>query len=78
MRHLRNQISEEELRNKLLPHYALGCTRIIVSNEYLPAMGSPNVKLHVDPITSVDSGSIETELDGRQNIDVTTNLKKKI
>ena len=37
-RHLRAQVPDPELRRKLTPDYALGCKRILISNDYYPAL----------------------------------------
>ena len=44
------QIADPELRAKLTPDYLLGCKRILVSNDYLPALGKPNVEVVTDGI----------------------------
>jgi cation diffusion facilitator CzcD-associated flavoprotein CzcO len=50
--HLRRQVADPELRARLTPDYAPGCKRILISNDYLPALCEPNVEL-------IDSGLIE-------------------
>ena len=42
-RHLRRQVADAELRARLTPRYAIGCKRILISNDYLPALTKPNV-----------------------------------
>ncbi|WP_241967882.1 flavin-containing monooxygenase [Pseudidiomarina homiensis] len=44
--HLRKQIPDAELRQKLTPDYTIGCKRIIVSNTLYPALASDKVTLH--------------------------------
>jgi cation diffusion facilitator CzcD-associated flavoprotein CzcO len=56
--HLRKQVPDRELRRKLMPHYRLGCKRILVSNDYLPALSKPNVQLVTDGIEEVRAHSI--------------------
>jgi cation diffusion facilitator CzcD-associated flavoprotein CzcO len=56
--HLRKQVPDPELRRKLTPHYRLGCKRILVSNDYLPALSQPNVQLVTDGIEEVRAHSI--------------------
>ena len=68
-RHLRRQVADPELRAKLTPDYAPGCKRILVSNDYLPALGRPNVEVVCDGIAEIRERSIvakdgtERELD---------------
>ncbi|MDN7124905.1 NAD(P)/FAD-dependent oxidoreductase [Pseudidiomarina sp. 1APP75-32.1] len=45
-KHLREQIPDPELREKLTPDYMIGCKRIIVSNTLYPALARENVTLH--------------------------------
>ncbi|MFD4352659.1 flavin-containing monooxygenase [Nocardia sp. NPDC058518] len=46
--HLRKSVSDVGLRAKLTPDYRLGCKRILISNDYLPALDAPNA----DVVTS--------------------------
>ena len=36
--HLRRQVNDPELRRKLTPDYTIGCKRILISNDYYPAL----------------------------------------
>src|SRR5207248_1424629 len=45
LRHLRRSVSDPRLRAKLTPNYTIGCKRILISNDYLPALTKPNVEL---------------------------------
>jgi cation diffusion facilitator CzcD-associated flavoprotein CzcO len=42
-RHLRRQVPDRALRAKLTPDYTIGCKRILLSNDYLPALSKSNV-----------------------------------
>jgi cation diffusion facilitator CzcD-associated flavoprotein CzcO len=42
-KHLAAQVSDPVLRKKLSPNYAMGCKRILISNEFYPAVSQPNV-----------------------------------
>ena len=59
-RHLRRQVADPELRAKLTPDYAPGCKRILISNDYLPALAQPNVEVVTDGIAEVRERSIVT------------------
>jgi len=73
-KHLKDQIpGDEGLREELQPKYRVGCKRIVVSDEYFPAMRRPNVKLHRKPIVQVKEHSIVTT-DGEQQIEVINSL----
>ena len=57
-RHLRRQVPDPVLRAKLTPDYAPGCKRILVSNDYLPAVGRANVEVVTDGIREIGPRSI--------------------
>jgi cation diffusion facilitator CzcD-associated flavoprotein CzcO len=58
--HLHAQISDPQLRGKLTPDYMIGCKRVLVSNDFYPAMNRQNVSLVTEPITSIQPEGIET------------------
>jgi cation diffusion facilitator CzcD-associated flavoprotein CzcO len=60
LRHLHHQVRDPELRRKLTPTYRMGCKRVLISNDYLPALGRPNVELVTDAIAEVRARSIVT------------------
>jgi cation diffusion facilitator CzcD-associated flavoprotein CzcO len=68
-RHLRSQVPDPELRRKLTPDYAIGCKRILISNDFYPALTEPNVDVvtegveEVRPSSIVTSDGIEREVD---------------
>ena len=68
-RHLERQVEDPELRAKLTPDYSPGCKRILVSNDYLPSLGKPNVEVVTDGIAEVrehsvvDRNGVEREVD---------------
>jgi len=58
--HLRKQVSDPALRRKLLPRYGFGCKRVLISNDYFPALTKPNVEVVTDGIREVRGRSIVT------------------
>ena len=44
-KHLRAQVPDPELRAKLTPRYRIGCKRMLISNDYYPALQQPNVEV---------------------------------
>jgi cation diffusion facilitator CzcD-associated flavoprotein CzcO len=44
-RHRLEQVADPALRDKLRPNYPMGCKRILVTSNYYPALGRPNVRL---------------------------------
>lgn len=59
-RHLRRQVPDLQLRRKLTPSYRLGCKRVLLSNEYFPALARPNVEVVTEPIAEVREHAIVT------------------
>jgi cation diffusion facilitator CzcD-associated flavoprotein CzcO len=68
-RHLRKQVPDPELRRKLRPRYRMGCKRVLISNEYLPALQEPNVELVTDGIAEVRERSIVTQDGTEREVD---------
>jgi cation diffusion facilitator CzcD-associated flavoprotein CzcO len=66
-RHLRRSIADPLLRAKLTPSYLMGCKRVLISNDYLPALTKPNVELITDGIAEVREDSIVTS-DGVERV----------
>jgi cyclohexanone monooxygenase len=53
-------ISDPVLRAKVQPHFALGCKRVLISNDWYPALTRDNVELVTDPISHLTPGAIVT------------------
>jgi cation diffusion facilitator CzcD-associated flavoprotein CzcO len=58
--HLEHQVKDPELRAKLLPNYEIGCKRILLSNDYYPALAAKNSKVVTDGIREVTERGIVT------------------
>jgi cation diffusion facilitator CzcD-associated flavoprotein CzcO len=67
--HLRRQVRDPELREKLTPRYRFGCKRPILSNTFYPALAAPNASVVTDPIASVDAGAVITADGVRHEVD---------
>lgn len=59
-RHLEQQVADPALRAKLTPPYEIGCKRILMSDEYLPALQQPNAELVTDAIAEITPGGVRT------------------
>ncbi|MGH8980791.1 MAG: flavin-containing monooxygenase [Acidimicrobiales bacterium] len=66
---LESQVSDAALREKLTPRYEMGCKRILLSNEYYPALTRENVELVTDPITEIRRHAIVTADGNERPID---------
>jgi cation diffusion facilitator CzcD-associated flavoprotein CzcO len=64
-RHLEQQIRDPELRRKLTPDYPIGCKRVLISNDYYPALERPNAEVVTDAIREVTERGVVTG-DGRE------------
>ncbi len=68
-RHLDRQVADPVLREKLTPDYVLGCKRVLISNDYYPALTRDNVEVVTDGIAEVtetsviDKAGVEREVD---------------
>lgn len=58
--HLRKQVHDPAIRDKLTPRYGLGCKRPGFSNDYLPTFNRDNVVLETDPIAEVTRTGVRT------------------
>jgi Predicted flavoprotein involved in K+ transport len=58
LRHLERQIPDPELRARLTPGYTIGCKRILLSDDYYPALMRDNVELVTDPIADIREHSV--------------------
>ncbi len=57
---LQKQIQDPALRAKLTPSYALGCKRVLISNNYYPALNRSNVTLHTIGIREFTANGLTT------------------
>lgn len=56
--HIKKQIADPTLRAKVTPDYTIGCKRILISNDYYPALAQDNVEVITDSIAEVRANSI--------------------
>ncbi len=68
-KHLRNQVHDPEVRDKLTPRYGLGCKRPGFSNDYLPTFNRENVTLVTDRIEQITPGGLRTADGGEHEVD---------
>jgi len=50
-----------ELREKLQPHYAVGCKRVIITDDYFPTFTMENVVLETTPIKEITEDGVVVE-----------------
>ena len=66
LRHLHRQVTDPDLAARLAPSYRMGCKRILLSNDYYPALAQPNVRLVTDGIAEIREQSVLTS-DGTEH-----------
>jgi cation diffusion facilitator CzcD-associated flavoprotein CzcO len=59
-RHMRSQISDPALLEKVSPSYTIGCKRILPSNQWYRALSQPNVELLTGGVERVTANSVVT------------------
>lgn len=65
-RHLAAAIADPERQRQLQPDYPLGCKRILISNDYFPALAQGNVEIVNQAIQSITAHGVVTT-DGREH-----------
>ncbi|KEZ76629.1 flavin-containing monooxygenase [Salinisphaera hydrothermalis] len=63
--HIRKQVADPALRETVTPDYAIGCKRILISNDWYPAIQADNAELIADGPARITEHSIITK-DGRE------------
>ncbi|MBN3852959.1 NAD(P)/FAD-dependent oxidoreductase [Paraburkholderia sp. Ac-20340] len=58
--YLAHKVKDPVLRAKLAPDYALGCKRVLLSSDYLPALTQSNVAVLTEPIREIVADGIVT------------------
>jgi cation diffusion facilitator CzcD-associated flavoprotein CzcO len=56
--HLHRQVRDPKLRAALTPDYTIGCKRILISNDYFPAVAAPNAELVTAGIAEIRPHSV--------------------
>lgn len=64
-RHLARGVADPERRRQLMPDYPLGCKRVLISNNYFPALARPHVEIVDGRIREVTERCVVTD-DGRE------------
>ncbi|MCH9671919.1 MAG: NAD(P)/FAD-dependent oxidoreductase, partial [Gammaproteobacteria bacterium] len=59
-KYLVQSVPDSQFRARVTPHYAPGCKRLLISNEWYPALQRPNVELVTAPIEAIVPTGIVT------------------
>jgi cation diffusion facilitator CzcD-associated flavoprotein CzcO len=57
---LRRHVPDPDLRRRLMPDYALGCKRVLLSDDWYPMLTAPNAELVTDRIVEMTPRGIVT------------------
>ncbi len=60
LRHLEAHIDDPGLRSRLIPSYRMGCKRILLSDDFYPALNQANVEVVTERIQEVRAASVVT------------------
>jgi cation diffusion facilitator CzcD-associated flavoprotein CzcO len=69
LRHLCRQVRDPQLRATLTPDYTMGCKRILISNDYFPALTCANVSVVTTGIARIESDAVVTTDGTRHPVD---------
>lgn len=68
--HLNAQVHDPRLREILTPDYPIGCKRVLITDDYYPAVTRPNVEIVTEPIARIVPDGIETQSGRKIPLDV--------
>ncbi len=68
--HLRKQVKDPVLRQKLTPEYTIGCKRILISDDYYPALAQANVDVIADGVREIHANSVVASDGTEREVDV--------
>ncbi|CAN0599667.1 unnamed protein product, partial [Ectocarpus sp. 12 AP-2014] len=62
----RKQVTDPEKLKHIIPDYQIGCKRILISNDWYPAINQPHVDLVTESIDRIDENGVVTK-DGKHH-----------
>ncbi|MEV8606798.1 NAD(P)/FAD-dependent oxidoreductase [Amycolatopsis sp. NPDC051373] len=68
-RHIAKGISDPKLRRKVTPDYTMGCKRVLISNDYYPALDRGGVDVVTDGVREVRENSVVDEAGVEHEVD---------
>lgn len=67
--HLEAHIADPGLRAQLTPDYAFGCKRVLLSDDFYPALASGRVRLEPSALTAVEGSTLVSASGARHEVD---------
>ncbi len=68
--HLANQVPDPALRAALTPDYEIGCKRVLISNDFYPALSLPHVTLESSALAAIEGNTLVMANGARHEADV--------
>ncbi|KUJ06745.1 flavin-binding monooxygenase-like family protein [Mollisia scopiformis] len=71
--HLATQLpgeKHEHLREQLQPHYAIGCKRVIITDDYFPTFARSNVQLETTAIEEITENGVKVQGGNEHELDL--------
>lgn len=69
LRHLAKSVPDRALRSTLTPDYVMGCKRILLSNDFYPALAAPNADVVAAGLATVDGSTLTAQDGSSQDVD---------
>jgi cation diffusion facilitator CzcD-associated flavoprotein CzcO len=67
---IKKSVKDPELREKLTPRFQMGCKRVLLSDDYYPALAAENVEVVTDPIAKVTGSGVVTADGIEREVDI--------
>ncbi|HEY4164022.1 MAG TPA: NAD(P)/FAD-dependent oxidoreductase [Dongiaceae bacterium] len=67
---LESGVGQATLREKLTPRYSIGCKRVLLTDDYYPALQQSNVELVTDSVRRIEGNTVVTESGQRHPVDM--------
>ncbi|PQZ93433.1 MULTISPECIES: NAD(P)/FAD-dependent oxidoreductase [Pseudomonas] len=61
LRHLYKHVARPSLRQTLTPDYTIGCKRVLISNDYYPALSRSNVAVVTEGVQRIEADGVITD-----------------
>jgi cation diffusion facilitator CzcD-associated flavoprotein CzcO len=68
--HLAAQVADPALRAALTPDYEIGCKRVLISNDFYPALSQPHVTLEPSALAAIEGNTLVMANGARHQADV--------
>lgn len=67
--HLWRQVRDPALRRKLTPDYPIGCKRILLSNDWYPALARPQTEVVTEAVVEINERGVKTADGVQRDVD---------